>query len=92
MCGVGDPRTASEPAAASLPRPSPYQRSIRIARNKARALDNYGNFFARRGEFTEAIAQYRQALEVDPDYELAQRHLRLALQKASEQAEETEES
>jgi protein O-mannosyl-transferase len=43
------------------------------------AHNNLGLTLACRGEVEEALAQYRKALEIDPDYDLAQNNMGIAL-------------
>ncbi len=48
------------------------------------ARGNFGNFFAQRGQFDQAIAQYDSALQIKPDNAEARRNLGLAFFKTGQ--------
>lgn len=58
-----------------------YGRLLALDPRHAIALHNLGNIASKRGDNEGAIARYREALDVRPDYLLARFHLAQALQR-----------
>jgi len=54
-----------------------YQLALEYDSLNPDAHNNYANLLARRGEREAAIKHYRRALELRPDFELAQKNLRI---------------
>lgn len=52
--------------------------TVRMSPNKARPHNNLGHAYALRGDWDQAIYEFRIAAKLDPDYTLAQKNLRRA--------------
>ena len=66
-------------------RPSPHTKGlVKIDPKSAMVRNNLGNALARRGRLDEAIAQFRTALEIKPDFEAAREKPRKSFEDARE--------
>ena len=52
-----------------------YQKALDLPPNLVLAHDNLGDLFAARGQFPEALAHYRMAMEIQPGDPMVQRRL-----------------
>jgi tetratricopeptide (TPR) repeat protein len=55
-----------------------WSETVRLSPNKARPHNNLGYAYALRGDWDQAIDEFRLAVRLDPDYALAQTNLRNA--------------
>ena len=58
-----------------------YKKTLAIKPSNSDACTDYGALLGKQGKFNEAEAQFRMALELDPDNQVAKKNLELVIQK-----------
>lgn len=58
-----------------------YKKTLAINPSNSDALTNFGALLGNQGKLNEAEAQFRMALELDPDNQVAKKNLELVIQK-----------
>ena len=58
-----------------------YKKTLAINPSNSDALTDFGALLGNQGKFNEAEAQFRMALELDPDNQLAKKNLELVIQR-----------
>ena len=58
-----------------------YKKTLAINPSNSDACTDYGALLGKQGKFNEAEAQFRMALELDPDNQVAKKNLELVIQK-----------
>ena len=81
FCLENSPRgRATRRALARIPAiDADYRRTIALEPDNFEARIDYGALLGNQGKSSEAETQFRKALEISPDNEVAQRNLRLLL-------------
>ena len=58
-----------------------YQKTLAINPSNSKARTDFGALLGNQGKFNEAETQFRMALELDPDNQVAKKNLELVIQK-----------
>jgi len=66
---------------------SQYQKTLEIKPDDAKAHNNLGDVFNKKGRVDEAIAQFQKAVEIQPDYAEAHRNLAICLRQQGRMGE-----